>query len=100
MARKNDVYGPVTKISDITRNNEMMRAKIKKTTSRDQITKIYRQSLYLYTLSKTDAWKDNFKGKVIALRKKIRSQFAKTAKAANVRAKEIGTTPDYDPKIN
>ncbi len=93
-------YSHVTKIGDITVINDKIRKNVKKAKTRSDLTKLYRQSMYLFTLSKNNEWKKNFAGKLISLRKRIKKEFTQTVNLINKKAEKIGSKANYDNEIN
>ena len=93
-------YGYVRGVSDIRAINCHIREQIKKATTRPKITELVRRSLYLYTLTFSPAWKKTFAGKIRRMREVVKEEYAKTARVANKRLKELGLSGRrYDEKI-
>ena len=84
-------YGHVRGVKDIRAINCHIREQIKtEATNRAMISELLRRSLYLYTLTFSPRWKEAFRGKIKQMRKAAREEYAKTAKVANERLKELG----------
>jgi len=83
-------YGHVRGVKDIRAINCHIREQIKEATTRPKIAKLLRRSKYLYTLTFSPRWKEAFRGKIKQMRKAAREEYAKTAKVANERLKELG----------
>ena len=84
-------YGYVRGVKDIRAINCHIREQIKtEATNRAMISELLRRSLYLYTLTFSPRWKEAFRGKIKQMRKAAREEYAKTAKVANERLKELG----------
>jgi len=93
-------YGYVRGINDIRAINCHIREQIKEATTRPKITELVRRSLYLYTLTFSPAWKKAFAGKIRRMREVAKEEYAKTARVANKRLKELGLGGRrYDEKI-
>jgi type II secretory pathway component PulJ len=96
MAVDEHVYGEVDNEADLQRIYAAMRRDIAHAATREELTKLYRRAEYLITLTYSPAWRKKFGAKVEKLRQVAQSEFTATARAANKRAAEIGTEPDYD----
>ena len=94
------MYGKVDRIKDVETVNGKIRGQIRKATTTARLQELLSRSRYLYTLSFTKAWKNNFRGKLTSLRKKIKSEYTKTSKLANQRAKTLGIKAFFDIKID
>src|SRR4051812_21369072 len=90
------VYGKVDNKTDYRRVFRAIRRDVEDAKSRDELTELYRRAGYLITLTYAPAWKQKFGSEVDDLRAVGEEEFARTARAINRRAKEIGTEPDYD----
>jgi len=97
---KHHIYGAVRGVSDIRAINCYIREQIRKARSRSKITELVRRSLYLYTLTFSPAWKKTFAGKIRRMREVAKEEYARTARVANKRLKELGLGGRrYDEKI-
>ena len=97
---KYHIYGAVSGVKDIRAINCHIREQIRKAKNRRTITELVRRSLYLYTLTHAPAWKKAFEGKIQKMRKAAKEEYAKTARVANKRLKELGISGRrYDEKI-
>ena len=94
-------YGAVRGVKDIRAINCHIREQIKtEATTRAMISELVRRSLYLYTLTFTPRWKEKFRGKIRRMREAAKEEYAKTARVANKRLKELGLGGRrYDEKI-
>ena len=91
-------YSEVHGVTDIRKINRMIRERVKKARDRKTLTKLYRESLYLVTLTHSPPWKEAFKGKILSMRDTAKSEFRKTAIAINRRCRELGINATYDTK--
>ncbi|MEA2513678.1 MAG: hypothetical protein QOJ59_3165 [Thermomicrobiales bacterium] len=92
------VYGEVDNVRDLREIFGKIRHDVERADSRDELTELYRRAGYLVTLSFAPAWKKKFGDQIDEIRRVAEEEFAKTARAINKRAEEIGTEPDYDEK--
>jgi len=90
------VYGEVDNKTDYKSIFRAIRRDVEGAKSREELTELYRRAGYLITLTHAPAWKMKFGPEVEDLRSVGEEEFARTARAINRRAKEIGTEPDYD----
>ena len=90
------VYGEVENESDLRRIFAAIREDVSRTTTREDLTRLYRRAEYLVTLTFSPAWQNKFGDSIEELRRVAKAEFATTARAINQRAAEIGTEPDYD----
>ena len=88
-------YSKVNGVTDIRKINRMIRERVKKARDRRTLTKLYRQSLYIVTLTHSPVWKEAFRGKLSSMRDAAKSELRKTANAINKRCKELGIKADY-----
>jgi hypothetical protein len=90
IVNKNNKFGiDVERPKDITLINDKIRAKIEKFKTLEPIQKAVRESNYLHTLSFTDNWKKDLKGRLQAVRKKTKTEYCKTVRVANHRIKYL-----------
>jgi len=87
-------YSNVRSAEDIRKINRKIRKLIKYADNRAELTQLYKQSMYLVTLTYSPAWRKHFKGK--PPRKTAKEEFHKTAVAINKRARELGLPANYD----
>ena len=83
-------YGAVFGVREIRAINCYIREQIKEATTRPKIAKLVRRSKYLYTLTFSPRWKEKYRGKIRRMRKAAKEEYAKTARVANKRLKELG----------
>jgi len=91
-------YSEVHGVTDIRKINRMIRERVKQAYNKKAFTKLYRESLYLVTLTHSPPWKEAFRGKILSMRDTAKSEFRKTAIAINRRCRELGINATYDTK--
>ena len=84
--KSRDMYGSMRTPSDVVKINQKIRTKIRKARSRTKLTKYVRESLYLFTLTNSPTVKQGLSN-ITKVRAKTRSEFTKTARAANAKMK-------------
>jgi hypothetical protein len=92
------IYSEVKSTKDIRLINQAIRIQVASAERRVTLTKLYKRSMYLVTLTHTSAWKKAFAGKLMRMREAAKEEFRKTAKAINNRCIQLGLCPDYDEK--
>lgn len=86
----------IESITDMKHVYADIRAGVPDAGSRRQLTTLYRQASSVITHSFAPTWKKKYGDKLPGLRKTAESEFRKTARAINRRAKQLGTDADYD----
>ena len=97
--QKHHIYGEVNSASDIRAINCHIREQIRRAKRKDKITELVRRSLYLYTLTFSPAWRKRFAGRLRKLRQVAREEYARTARAANRRLRQLGFAARFDEKL-
>jgi len=98
MKKGKQIYGKVEGISDIRKINEKIRGNVRSAKSRPRLTELHKRSSYLCTLTHSPAWKKSFIGKISKVRQVAKTEYTKTAKAINAKAKRLGLKANYDTK--
>ena len=96
MATQELEYGHVNSEADLREIFAEIRGDVAAASSRDELTRLYRQAEYLITLTYVPAWQKKFGDRVDALRRTAEAEFTTVARAINRRAAEVGTAADYD----
>ena len=91
-----DIYGTVSKSSDVKKIYSEIRDDVDKAKSRGELTKLYRRAGYMITLTYAPSWHKRFGDKAESLRAVAETEFRKTVRDINDRASKVGTKADYD----
>jgi hypothetical protein len=73
-----------------------IRSDANRTTSRPELTELYRRAGRLVTLNHASAWSREFKGAIGEIRYVAEDGFATTARKIYTRAEQVGITAEYD----
>ena len=89
-------YGTVKSLTDITKINQKIRSQVRTAKSDRALAELYRQSMYLITLTYSSSWRniENIAG----IRTRAKSEFSKTARLINVKFRKLGIKKKYDTK--
>jgi hypothetical protein len=98
MTQQRNIYGEVENKTDLREIFAAIRDDVRRATSREALTELYRRAGYLITLTHAPSWKEKFGAEAGDLRAEAEKDFATTARAINRQAKEIGTEADYDER--
>ena len=98
MAEDRHVYGEVDNKTDLRDVFSQIREDVEQADSRSELTELYRRAGYLITLTDASPWEKKFGDDIDEIRAAAEEEFAKTARAINRRAEEVGTDANYDEK--
>lgn len=96
MAQDRHVYGEVDNKTDLRELFRDIRKDVDDADSRSDLTELYRRAGYMITLSYAPSWEEKFGADAKEIREVAEEEFARTARAVNRRADQIGTDADYD----
>lgn len=96
--KQKHIYGEVESKTDLRDVFLSIRKDVEDAGSRADLTELYRRAGYLVSLTSSPAWKKKFEGEVREIRSVAEEEFARTARAINRRAEDVGTDGDYDEK--
>ncbi|WP_339749447.1 hypothetical protein [uncultured Rubinisphaera sp.] len=98
MATDTHIYGEIDNKTNLQEVALQIRNDVRNAKSRSELTELYRRAGYLVTLSYASSWKEKFGKEIKEIRDVADDEFAKTARAVNRQANEVGTDADYDEK--
>ena len=78
------VYGEVENESDLRRIFAAIREDVSRTTTREDLTRLYRRAEYLVTLTFSPAWQNKFGDSIEELRRVAKAEFATTAREMGI----------------
>lgn len=90
------IYGEVQNKTNLRDLFLQIRRDVGEASSRDELTELHRRAGYLVTLTYSPSWKERFGDQTVELRSVADDEFARTARAINARAEDIGTAATYD----